>query len=334
MIPQRARAAALTGLAAGLLAGAVAAPPADATPPGRNGRIIWQREPATPRGLPHLWTAKEDGTDARLPFAPVKNRGEVEGTFSPTDPNTVFFSAFPPRPFGDDLFRGDLATRAVTRITRAPSADLAPTVSPDGTRLLYFAVPRPARLVPDRPPPPEQVHVAALDGSGDRRLTPVNQRSFDPDWSPDGTRIAYCQSRLLPRDVVQDRLMIMNADGTGRRALTTFGGKDEINPKWMPDGRAIVFEQLQRTGTRSDIATISPDGGPQRTLLSTRRWETNPVPSPDGKRIVFTSDRDRPGVRGGPGFELYTMAVDGTDIRRLTNNRVPDLFPDWQRLAP
>jgi Tol biopolymer transport system component len=78
---------------------------------------------------------------------------------------------------------------------------------------------------------------------------------------------------------------------------------------------------------------MSADGGPVRTILATRAWETNPVPSPDGTRIVFTSDRDRRGrERLGPGFEVYTMAVDGSDIVRLTNNRRPDIFPDWQRL--
>jgi Tol biopolymer transport system component len=57
------------------------------------------------------------------------------------------------------------------------------------------------------------------------------------------------------------------------------------------------------------------------------------VPSPDGTRIVFSGNLDR---RGGDrlsiNFELYTMAVDGTDIDRITNNRRPDIFPDWQRL--
>jgi TolB protein len=131
----------------------------------------------------------------------------------------------------------------------------------------------------------------------------------------------------------QNRLAIMNADGSGRRALTAFGGVDEINPKWMPDGQTIVFEQLRQTGRRSDIAAIGPDGGPVRRILSTPAWETNPIPSPDGTRILFTSDRDRRGPeRLGPGTELYTMAVDGSDVVRLTDNRRPDIFPDWQRL--
>lgn len=34
-------------------------------------------------------------------------------------------------------------------------------------------------------------------------------------------------------------------DGSVRRALTRFGGVDEVNPKWMPDGQSIVFEQLR-----------------------------------------------------------------------------------------
>ena len=48
---------------------------------------------------------------------------------------------------------------------------------------------------------------------------------------------------------------------------------------------------------------------------------------------MFTSDRDRRGPeRLGPGFEIYTMAIDGSDIVRVTNNRKLDIFPDWQRL--
>ena len=70
-----------------------------------------------------------------------------------------------------------------------------------------------------------------------------------------------------------------------------------------------------------------------RKILATKAWETNPVPLPDGTRIVFTSDRSKRGrTRLNRRFDVYTMAVDGTDIDRVTNNRRLDLFPDWQRL--
>jgi Tol biopolymer transport system component len=127
--------------------------------------------------------------------------------------------------------------------------------------------------------------------------------------------------------------MVMNADGTGRRALTPFAGADEINPKWTPDGRTIVFERAAQTRTKSDILALDLASGAVRPVLVTPAFETNPIPSPDGTRILFTSDRDRRGRdRLNPGFEVYTMALDGSDVVRLTNNRRPDLFPDWQRL--
>jgi Tol biopolymer transport system component len=310
---------------------ALLVPPAWATPPGRNGAIVWQRES---RNDVHLWVANPDGSGARQVFANARDGGEFEGTFSPTDPNLLLFSRYSPAPFSEDLFAGNLATGAVTRLTTAASADIAPTVSPDGTRIAYFGVPRPRRLNPDVPPPPERIHVANLDGSGDRAITPRRRRSLDPDWSPDGSRLAYTEARLVGRrNRPQNRIAVMNADGSGRQVLTAFGGPDEINPKWTPDGQTIVFERLQERGTRSDIMAMSATGSATRALLATPAWETNPIPSPDGTRILFTSDRDRRGRdRLGPGFELYTMALDGSAIVRLTNNRHPDFWPDWQRL--
>jgi Tol biopolymer transport system component len=308
------------------------ATPAASTPPGTNGMIVWQREART--GFPHLWVANPDGSEARRVFATARNRGEIEGTFSPTDPDLVFFTRFSGALFSDDLFRGNLATGAVTRVTRARSAELAPSISPDGAQIAYFAVPRPRRIDPDTPPLREHIRVVNVDGSGDRALTSRRRRSVDPDWSPDGSRLVYTEARYVRgRPGPQNRQVVMNADGTGRQALTAFGGPDEINGKWMPDGRTILFERRRQRGTRSDILAIGADGAGLRTVLATPAWETNPVPSPSGTRIVFTSDRDRRGhERLGPGFELYTMALDGTDMVRVTNNRRPDIWPDWQRL--
>ncbi len=316
------------------LAGAVAlglvallAVPASATPPGSNGAVVWQRE--QPNGPPHLWVAGADGSGARHVF-PTRDRADFEGAFSPTVAGLVVFTRASRLPFSEDIFAGDLTTGRVKRIVGARSADIAPTVSPDGSRIAYFGVRRP---LGDRRPPPERIHVVGMDGTGDRVITPSNRPSIDPDWSPDGTQIAYAETRFPTPRRGETRVMVVNADGTGRRALTTYGGFDEINPKWTPDGQTIVFERSKRTGTKSDIVAIAAAGGPVRTILASAAWETNPIPSPDGTRILFTSDRDRRGRdRLGPGFELYTMALDGSDIVRLTNNRRPDLFPDWQRL--
>jgi Tol biopolymer transport system component len=318
----------LTGaIAIGLTAMLVV--PAAATPPGSNGLVVWQREQLN--GPPKLKVANADGSGARSVFA-GRDSAEFEGTFSPASPDLLFFSRGRRAAYSEDIYAGNLATGQVKRVTRARSADIAPTVSADGTRIAYFAAPRPAILREGRPGPPEQIRVAHLDGTGDRRITPQSKASVDPDWSPDGTRIAYAESRFPSPTTSQTRIMVINVDGTGRRALSSYGGPDEVNPKWTPDGQTIIFESWKRTGTKSDIVAVAPTGGPVRTILATKFWDTNPIPSPDGTRLLFTSDRDRPGrERLGPGFELYTMALDGSDIVRLTNNRSPDIFPDWQR---
>jgi Tol biopolymer transport system component len=317
-------------IALALIASLAVAAPAAATPPGSNGLIGWQRE--TTSGFTRLVVANPDGSAARTVFVNPARTGEVELTFSPTDPNLVFFTRFRITPFSEDLLRGNLASGRVRRLARPRSADIAPTVSPDGSTIAYFGVRRPKVLDPNGPQPPERIQLIGTNGGNHRTITPRNLRAIDPDWSPDGTRFVYTEARLRPGRV-QNRLAIMNVDGTGRRPLTRYGGPNEVNGKWMPDGQTIVFEQLRDGGGRSDIASIPASGGPIRKILGSRAWETNPVPSPDGTRIVFSGNLDR---RGGDrlslNFELYTMAVDGTDIVRITNNRRPDIFPDWQRL--
>jgi Tol biopolymer transport system component len=305
--------------------------PAAATPPGHNGLIVWQREPRD--GPPRLWVASPDGSGARQVFRGSARQSEFEGTFSPVDPNVLFLSrgAFPFRPFAEDLYRGDLTTGAVTRVLRARTADVAPAVSPDGTMLAYFAV-TPAPLDEDSPPPPQRLSLVGIDGTGARAITPRRVFAVDPDWSPDGTRIVYTELRPV-RGGADNRLAIINADGTGRRALTAYGGRDELNPKWAPDGQTILFEELRETGRRSRIMAMPSAGGSPRVIYDSPGWDTNPVPSPDGTRILFTSDQHRRGRdRLNPGFEIYTMAVDGSNVVRLTDNRSLDFFPDWQRL--
>lgn len=312
-------------LAVGFLG--VSAAIAVATPPGTNGQIAWQRE--TTNAPPDLWVANADGSQARVVFA-GEDAPTFEAAFSPVNAAALAFTRGTERPFSEEIFVGDLATGQVRQVTDSESAAIAATFSPDGARIVFFSV-RPAGR--NRPPGPERIAVINSDGTGRRFLSPKNRPSIDPDFSPDGMRIAYTENRPVGPFAMDNRVMVMNADGSGRRAVTAYGGRREINPKWLPDGSGLVFESLNRRSLKSDIERIGIDGRGRRPVLATSAFETNPVPSPDGTRIVFTSDRDRRGpTRLGPGFEVYTMRLDGTDIVRLTSNTERDLFPDWQRL--
>ncbi len=79
---------------------------------------------------------------------------------------------------------------------------------------------------------------------------------------------------------------------------------------WMnldvsPDGRTIVFDLL------GDLYTIPVTGGKATRLTHGPAWDVQPRFSPDGRRIAFTSDR-------AGGDNLWTMAADGSDARRVT----------------
>jgi Tol biopolymer transport system component len=305
----------------------ISAATAVATPAGTNGQIVWQQE--SQNAPPHLWVANPDGSQAREVFA-EDDAATFDAAFSPLNAGALAFTHATQKPFSDEIFVGDLATGQVRQLTNSKNASVAPTFSPDGNRIAFFSVRPPER---NRSPGPERIAVINLDGTGRQFLTPKGRSSIDPDFSPDGTRIAYSESRPVGPSGVDNRLMVMNTDGSHRRAVTAYGGRREINPKWLPDGSGLLFESLNRRSLKSNIERIGLDGSGRRTVLATPAFETNPVPSPDGTRILFTSDRDRRGpTRLGPGFEVYTMKLDGTDIVRFTNNKERDIFPDWQRL--
>ena len=84
--------------------------------------------------------------------------------------------------------------------------------------------------------------------------------SYLPDWSPDGSRIAFTC-------VVNDNpeVCAVNADGSGRRRLTSSPGFDG-HPSWSPDGRKIAFASVRDGGGR--IYLMDADGGNQVRLTS------------------------------------------------------------------
>ena len=116
------------------------------------------------------------------------------------------------------------------------------------------------------------------------RLTFNDVEDSSPNWSPDGTRIAF-QAQV---DGVNQEIYVMNADGSAACALTT-DARFDIGPTWSPDGRMIAF-------TRS----LGPSQ-PGDVLDHERRWQ-QPAPLTSTDVIEESPDwQPIPSSRASPG---------------------------------
>ena len=138
------------------------------------------------------------------------------------------------------------------------------------------------------------------------------------------TKLAWVSDRDGVRlgDTVENRqvkeIYYGDYDGANQRRVTV-GRRLNLNPSWSPDARALAYT------TYRPIPDIFVSLIYQGVLQNpTKGVGTNylPVFSPDGKQIAFMSGRD-----GNP--EIYAMNVDGTNLRRLTNNPSGESTPTW-----
>jgi Tol biopolymer transport system component len=171
-----------------------------------------------------------------------------------------------------------------------------------------------------------QVFTVDPDGGDIVQLTDVakSRSAALPDWSPDGSRIAFQSNRSGDFGI-----WLMNADGSGQVRLTGRAGFGDFYPSWSPDGRRLLYSHCAEAlgmGFFFDcaIAVIDADAGNRETLLGSGHWlYSRPQFSPDGHQIAFSSDR------GGFQGAIWVMNADGSSPRRITKPRLRAFWPDW-----
>jgi TolB protein len=166
---------------------------------------------------------------------------------------------------------------------------------------------------------------------GERHLKNIKQLTFGGEnaeayFSFDGKQLIF-QSKRDGRPC--DQIYSMNIDGSnlhmvsngegrttcsyffkgGKKVLyaSTFGGKKECPPP-ADYSRGYVWAIY----SDYDIYTATPDGKNIKNLTNSPGYDAEATISPNGKKIVFTSERDG-------DLELYSMDIDGNHIKRLTN---------------
>lgn len=255
-------------------------------------------------------TATIDLWGTRLPLSNESYAG-VDYAFTP-DGQTVVYSAF------DGTYvqaRGRARTKIMTTIIEGID------VSPDGRKLAY------TRKVGTGE---TDIYVCNIDGTGERQLTNARGAETRPAWSPDGRKILYAQGAGVSE--IQ-RLMVMEADGSGARAITrgSSTAPEEIKftmGKWSPDGSKIVAIGYAGATRQWQVYTLNADGTSPRQLTTEALIHSTPSWSSDGRKILFARQMSQLSTAK---WDIFTVDVDGTRLTNLTNTPdISETSPKWQ----
>ncbi|MBB4634012.1 PD40 domain-containing protein [Longimicrobium terrae] len=184
--------------------------------------------------------------------------------------------------------------------------------APDGRRLVYDA--------PDFQVAAVNVYVMDAGGGNRVQLTRNSWASNSPRWSPDGRRIVF-----LSGESGELKLWIMNADGSGRRAVGESCAGYSSDPSWSPDGSRLAF--VCGSGPEGDVYVIGVDGTGERRLDPSEPGrpgvDSQPVWSPDGRRILAARINDL-------NRNVYSFPADGGAGVRITTDASWEAPFDWR----
>jgi Tol biopolymer transport system component len=269
-------------------------------------------------GCDKIWTMNIDGSDLRM--VSPSHGAHTCSFFCPDEKRIVFASTShlagdcPPKGqltagyvwplYPYDIFSMNLDGTDLRRLTDNPKYDAEPVVSPDGKQIV-FGSQREGDF---------DIYLMNIDGSGVRRLTDRVGYDGGPWFSPDGKKIVWRawypeteEEKALWKDCMENNyivavpldIWVMDADGSNKRRLL-HNGATNWAPSWHPDGKRIIFSSnmddwhadIGKFGHNFELYLINIDGAGLERITFNTVFDSFPMFSPDGKKIVFGSNRN------------------------------------------
>jgi len=208
---------------------------------------------------------------------------------------------------------------SVTQLTSDASDDAHPTFSPDGKKIA-FASTRAGNW---------DIYLMDVDGKNVVQLTRSPGHELHPSFSPDGSQLVY--SALGGRSSQWELWTIDLSNLTTRVIGTGFF------PTWGPsrDSSQIAFQRARQRGSRwFSLWTLDLVDGEARNVtevtVSSNAAIVAPSWSPDGKKLAFaTIIEPARGTERPAEQDIWTINIDGTARKRLTDGVGTNLSPAW-----
>jgi dipeptidyl aminopeptidase/acylaminoacyl peptidase len=239
-------------------------------------------------------------------------------------------------------------------------------LSPDGSQIVYGV----QRVDEKTEKKYANLWMVRTDGSGERQFTQGDQTDASPRWSPDGRMLAFLSSR---KEGESAQVYVIDADGGEARRLTDLKG--EISSlTWSPDGKSLLLEftqkdqevidreadeQKKKLGVvsrhytrlfyrgdgqgwlgheRTHLWVVDVAKGRMKQLTSGKVYdEYNASWSPDGKSIVFCSNRSEDPDLEPDLIDLYVMPAAGGAMKLVKTppgpKGMPVFSPDGSRIC-
>ena len=283
----------------------------------------WTQEPTASARKPadaglgcyQMYVMDLDGNQVRL--VSTGKGATTCGYFYPGDRRVLYSSTHaagsdcPPKPKRDgayrwalddyDLYSVRIDGQQMQKLTSTPGYDAEGTISPDGKTIVWTSV-RDGDL---------DLYAMNLDGTQVRRLTDDVGYDGGAFFSPDSKRIVYRAAHptdpaeiaqykgLLAQRLVEPgqlEIFVMNADGSGKKQVTS-NKASNFSPFFHPDGQRIIFSSNVETrgeGGRPSfhLYLVGDDGTGLERVTVEGRFNSFPMFSPDGTRLVWVSDRN------------------------------------------
>jgi Tol biopolymer transport system component len=217
-----------------------------------------------------------------------------------------------------------IAATAAAALTAAPAAALATFPGEPG--------PIAFQRVVDMKKGTTQIFSVDPAGGSLTRLTNFAGGAGTPEFSPDGSRIAFYRPR--PNDV-----FTMAADGSAPLRITRGCPRclGDDNPAWMPTGELLFGRGLGPVrddwAAATDLMRVGAGGGAATVvrrfirLRDGRELAHDAQVSPDGSRVAITLIDNR--GRNELASAIYVLDSDGSNLRRITPMRLNAGNPDW-----